>query len=781
MFYMMRWYIIVVVCLSFAVPLSAQTWREILERQQIEFTAPPQRIPVRYAVDAPLLGNGYTGIAIGGDAARQTFYIARNDFWRLKSALDESFPAVLGKIELQIPQLQHATWKVRQHLAEAITSGFFRKGSCALTYSLYVAATRDAMVLELCNNGEDTLQLKCVLLPPGKQEIYVNPPDERAFPDVIEVGQQLGCSTLMRAFREEVDIPTEAVAVMNIVGRQDSVFCLSPAEKQIVVVTFASNFTARHPMAAAIRSARQLTRLGLLERLRQQHLGWWAEYWQKSYISIPLPDLERQYYLSLYGMACCSRQAEFPPSIFGTWITAERPWWNGDYHLNYNHMAPYYALFSANRLEQALPYTYSMLRQRERGCYYAEKVCRIPDGILLPVGVGPLGIETTRLTDWVKQHRPEQIIQEDLQDGGYFWGQKSNSAYAVTNMSMHFYRTWDKAYARLVYPFVKGVATFWKNYLVKEHGRYVIYNDAIHEGSVGDMNSVLSLALVRLVMQTATDMSLLLHRNKQERECWGEIMEHLSGFPTQQRNGKRVFRYAERGTAWWGGNTLGIQPVYPAGQVGRFSDTALLQTALNTVEVMQRWMDSNGANSFFPAAVRVNYPADSILVQLRKYAGATYPNGFRRGNPHGIENLSTVPNTVNEMLCSGHQDRLVLFPCWPREVDAEFHDIRVEGAFLVSANLRDGMVSGVRLVSERGREVYMLNPWPGMQVEINHGKRKIILSGDWLCFPTRKGEKINLVPIDEGKFIEPINGKEVNHEKMYVNHEKMQHEIKREE
>ena len=91
MFYMMRWYIIVVVCLSFAVPLSAQTWREILERQQIEFTAPPQRIPVRYAVDAPLLGNGYTGIAIGGDAARQTFYIARNDFWRLKSALDESF------------------------------------------------------------------------------------------------------------------------------------------------------------------------------------------------------------------------------------------------------------------------------------------------------------------------------------------------------------------------------------------------------------------------------------------------------------------------------------------------------------------------------------------------------------------------------------------------------------------------------------------------------------------------------------------------------------------
>jgi hypothetical protein len=55
-------------------------------------------------------------------------------------------------------------------------------------------------------------------------------------------------------------------------------------------------------------------------------------------------------------MASCSRDKDFPPSIFGTWITREQPWWLGDYHLNYNHMAPYYALYSANRIEQADPY-----------------------------------------------------------------------------------------------------------------------------------------------------------------------------------------------------------------------------------------------------------------------------------------------------------------------------------------------------------------------------------------------------------------------------------------
>ena len=104
--------------------------------------------------------------------------------------------------------------------------------------------------------------------------------------------------------------------------------------------------------------------------------------------------------------------------------------------------------------------------------------------------------------DWIKSG--------NIEDEGMFWGQKSNSAYAVVNMSMQFYHTWDEAYTRKVYPFVKGVATFWENYLTREGDRYVIYNDAIHEGTVGTMNPILSLGLVRMVMQTVSDMSALL-------------------------------------------------------------------------------------------------------------------------------------------------------------------------------------------------------------------------------------------------------------------------------
>jgi len=42
----------------------------IIGRYKAEFTAPPQRIPTDRSVDAPLLGNGDTLVALGGRPAK---------------------------------------------------------------------------------------------------------------------------------------------------------------------------------------------------------------------------------------------------------------------------------------------------------------------------------------------------------------------------------------------------------------------------------------------------------------------------------------------------------------------------------------------------------------------------------------------------------------------------------------------------------------------------------------------------------------------------------------
>jgi hypothetical protein len=87
--------------------------------------------------------------------------------------------------------------------------------------------------------------------------------------------------------------------------------------------------------------------------------------------------------------------------------------------------------------------------------------------------------------------------------GGLFLGQRSDAAFAAVNMAQRWYTTYDLAYARGVYPFVRDVALFWEDYLKFEatppamiaatkdlpeglrqpaEGRFVIHNDGAFEG-----------------------------------------------------------------------------------------------------------------------------------------------------------------------------------------------------------------------------------------------------------------------------------------------------------
>ncbi|MHC4249522.1 MAG: glycosyl hydrolase family 95 catalytic domain-containing protein, partial [Planctomycetota bacterium] len=248
-------------------------------------------------------------------------------------------------------------------------------------------------------------------------------------------------------------------------------------------------------------------------------------------------------------------------------------------------------------------------------------------------------------------------------------------------------------------------------------------------------------------------------------EKWRHILEHLSGWsyhelrlphaPGEDRSVQKpkvkVFRYTERGTPWWRNNTLGIQHIYPAGAIGLDGPPDVLEVARNTIDVRNGWRDGNGTNSFYPAAVRVGYDAGAILAKLREMVrtlGA--PNGFHKRNPHGIENCSTVPNTINEMLCMGHKGVLRVFPVWPRDRDARFGNIRAWGAFLVSSELRDGRVRYVKIVSARGRECRMVNPWPGERVVVTRGDaRADTVEGERFTLETTTGETLDLRPAQD--------------------------------
>jgi len=689
----------------------------IVGKYQAVFTAPPRLVPSRKVVDGPLLGNGDVGVVLAGRPDQQRWHIGKNDFW----SRSRRRVITVGGVTVSAPALAGASYRQEQDLLDAEARGTFANKTTTLKTRSWTAATENLLIIELSAAGrplEASLELFAGPLPGqrGESDDHIVWFTRRADPPGTKDGRVVAVAARV--------VGAQARAA----GQGTLGFAVEPGRGATIAVAILSDLEAKDPLTSA-RGRLAALKAEDLPALRERHRAWWRAFWGKSFVEIGDPLIEKFWYGSHYIMASCSRAGKVPPGLFGNWITTDNPAWAGDFHLNYNHQAPFWGLYSSNHVDTATCYETPIIQYLPQARAYARKhlKCR---GVYYPVGIGPWGITSGA--------------------GASFWGQKSNASYAAVNMVMRFYSTWDLDYARkTAYPFLREVGDFWEDYLKLENGRYVDYNDAIHEGHTPhDVNPLLSLGLIRMVFRTLLDLSKELGVDADRRAKWQHILDHLSPYPTQQRDGKTVFRYSEKGQAWFRSNTLGIQHIWPAGAIGLDSDPKLLEIARNTHVALGRWRDNNGFPTFYTAAARLGIDPKLILTNLREQLRRhTYPNLFIFYGGGGIECCSGVPSCINEMLLQSHEGVLRLFPCWPRDRDARFGNLRAYGAFLVSAELKGGRVSGVRITSEKGRPCTVLNPWPGRGVRLSRdGKAAETVRGERVTFKTRPGKTVALAP-----------------------------------
>lgn len=720
--------------------IREQEWRE---RTAI-FSSPSTNLPSNYFVDSPLIGNGDIGITIGGNAEEQTFYIGKNDFWAqphigeteeqtrerlldIDGRRTGAHVKTVGQLTLRIPQLTGADFRQEQDILHAEVRGTFAGAGLAVRMCSWVSATTNLFVTEVeCESEEEAVDLKAVLHAGAKGEYEVYNYKNGADEDLIWFNYAANSANVPETRRVAV--------VSRIVGADHAYdWCfenvetsgsIAPGSRIFIITAVVSNLDDTR----FSQMAEQLVRKYGVEELRdlkQEHRSWWRDYWKSSYIQIDDPLLEKFYYASYYVIGSCSRAGKVPPGIIGSWVTNDRPMYSGGYTLNYNYEAPYWGLYSGNRINTAASYCDPLLDLISLGQWFAkEKLnCR---GIYMPVQVGPWGMPSTT----------------------YFHGQKSNAVYGAVNMLMHFYHTYDLDYAKEVYPYLLQTANFWEDYLVFEEGRYVIYDDSVHELSNDRKNPILSLGLVRMLMEGLLEISKELGIDEDRRNKWNHILLHISPYPIFKRNDRWVFRLTEEGMEWNQVGALAVQHVYPAGMIGLDSPPALLAIARNTVDEMQRWRDNNAFTTFYPAAVRVGYDPLVILQHLRKACEErSQPNLAIHHGGGGIEDSSAVPNTLHEMLLQSYEGILRFFPVWPTDKPARFGRLRTVGAFLVSSEYSDGQVQYVVIESERGRNCEVLNPWPYHSVLLyRDGRVEETLKGTRLLFATKVNERIILIP-----------------------------------
>jgi len=500
---------------------------------------------------------------------------------------------------------------------------------------------------------------------------------------------------------------------------------LQPGKEVFLVSSVLTDLDAKNCLAAAQALVRDLSP-ARLAKLSANHRAWWSDFWSRSFIEIPDKEIEKRWYAALYVMGSCSRAGKVAPGLWGNWVTTDHPNWHGDFHLNYNFQAPFYMVYSANHADVSLPFYQAIEEAVPNGRAMAQR--HGWKGVHFPVSIGPWGLF------------PEKPDED--------WGQRSDAAFVALNFIWYWQYTQDQTWLKNTgYPYLREVADFWEDYLKFEQGRYVIYNDSIHEGSGPDCNPLLSLGLVRTLFKNMIPLSQVLNVDADRRAKWQDICDRISTFPTQEREGRTVFRYSEKGMAWNNGNTLGIHHIFPAGAIGLDSDPKLLAISRNTIDEMHRWADYNGFSSWYTACARIGYDPKVILAKLRAECDKhSFPNLLLYYGGGGIESCGGFL-AINEMLLQSHEGVIRLFPDWPKDEAARFGNLRAVGAFLISAEFKDGMATGVKIVSEKGLDCTVQNPWPGRQVLVTcKGQPVGKFSGERFTFKTTMGETVRIDP-----------------------------------
>lgn len=479
------------------------------------------------------------------------------------------------------------------------------------------------------------------------------------------------------------------------------------------------------------------------------HVAWWQKYWQQSSIQLPDSILETQWYREQYKFGSASRRGAPPITLQAVW-TADNgriPPWKGDYHHDLNTQLSYWPCYSANHLDEGLAFldwlweTKAVAEQYTRA--YFEKAGLNYPGVSTLTGA-PMG----------------------------GWIQYSLSPTVSAWLAQHFYLHWrysmDREFLRTrAYPWLRDVAIFLDQLSIKkENGQRQLplssapeVNDNRLEAWFHETTNY-DLALIRCLYGAATelaqelglpddaakwrailsewpelarstvDQKLLLAPNielKESHRHFSHLMAiHPLGITNWENEKDRETIAASLqdldrlGTDWWTG--------YSFSWLG--SLWARARNGERAAEALQTF-----ATSFcLPNSFHVN--GDQSGTGKSKF---TY-------RPFTLEGNFAFAAGVQEMLLQSHNGVLRIFPAIPAAwKNLRFENLRAEGAFLVSAVMKNGRIEQIKIFAERGGPLRLLNPFHDQKFSVKGIKPEQVLRyNEFMIFDTRPNSLINL-------------------------------------
>ncbi len=536
--------------------------------------------------------------------------------------------------------------------------------------------------------------------------------------------------------------------------------------KAVAIVT---SKEANDSLGAAIDLARQTLALDDAVLIRQ-HEAVWSEFWSASGVDLSDEILRDAWYRNLYFLRCVSKPGVQAAGLYAG-LVSTTPAWAGRYTLDYNTQQTFWGAFINNHIELAEPYVRLISDYMPRARWLAREIydCK---GAFFPANI--YGTEPIP---------PEQCTSVNRRQIAYipYHHALCMTGWAAQNLWLHYQYQPDIAYLeKTAYPVLKEVATFYADFMdrcrVDGQGKIVLGPSySTEHGYFGVYNVPSDIAFARLAFQMAGEAAGILGRDPDQVSRWEACMKRLPDYPVSgnvvvdwvdrpsdlNRNipdDPFVYnpelsthcRPAEPDTI---NHNIAVPtlPVFPAGVVNWLSPEPEQALFRRTIETL-RWDGYNSAVMLAAARARLDVP-DAVTWMRQAIANRLRPNGTVSLLPHDRNGIFTETfawsGVIAECLMQSEGGVVRLFPAWPQEKDAGFRDLRAQGGFLVSAELKGAQLAKLEVVSTAGGKLRVLSPWKRASLLCPEtGAPSATLEADprgMITFDTRPGERIVLM------------------------------------
>lgn len=582
---------------------------------------------------------------------------------------------------------------------------------------------------------------------PDKYDVEKGHPKDKAFRLVSAVNSDLEKTTRINW---NGNIQNMALLEGSFVNKEDFVACILLKE--------GLNMTIENELS----SKEKPTNKKFTESLNRS-TQIWRDYWNKSGVKLDDELLEQTWYHNLYFFNCAVKEGVNCPGLFANWSynrigTA----WHGDYHLNYNTQQPFWLCFSSNHLEKNLAYVSLIEFLMDVSRIWAKEYYQLP-GAYFPHSAFPVDMT---MNPYPVPHWGWEICETPWAVQGLWW---------------HYLYSQDKEYLKnRAYVPIKEAVEFLVAYMKRPEARGSQWNDekyhifptippelyALRPGFKYNYDCTVDLTLVKFIFKAFREAAKTLERENDEKELLADvndILNHFPDYPTalSEKNGKVFVSVPGEHDQVVYNVPNALITVFPGEDHGLHSDKETFEIVKNTFRNQQNeggnelvFMNLQAARigmlDLEKFKRQINYcltpngtAADMVLQVHGRYRDMSN-YGFMKNMGIWFENFS-LPVVINECLMQSYDGTIRLFPNWPIGKNAEFHNLRAAGAFLVSAEMKNGKVTGIEIISEAGSSLTIILPWEmGGTMISRKGKSKIM--SNVVEMETDKGERISFRP-----------------------------------